>query len=119
MLTFAELEALTCTRLTGFLSLDLAGVAGEEAVRLENRAVSLCVHFAKSASYRKAECLCLTFDSAAIKIGLDVERSEGVGNIQGLTDDVAESVLFEILVHCAAVDGDVAFAGAYINASNC
>ena len=119
MLTFAELETSTCTRLTGFLSLDLARVAGQEAVRLENRAVSLCVHFAKSACYCKAECLCLSLDSAAIEVGLDVERSEGVGNIHRLTDDIAKSVLFEILVHCAAVDGDVTLTGAYINASNC
>jgi len=118
MLTFAELETSTCTRLTGFLSLDLAGIAGEEAVRLQNRTVCFGVHFAKRAGDCKAESLCLTFDSAAIKIGLDVERSEGVGNIQGLTDDVAEGILFEIFVHSAAVDGDVAFTGAYINASN-
>ena len=119
MLTFAELETSTCTGLSGFLSLDLASVAGEEAVRLQNRAVSLSVHFAKSACYCKAESLCLTFDSAAVKIGLDVERSQGIGNIQGLTDDEAEGILFEVLVHSAAVDGDVAFTGAYINASNC
>jgi len=119
MLTFAELEASACTRLAGFLSLDLAGIAGEEAVRLQNRTVSLSVHFAKSAGYCKAESLGLTFDSAAIEVGLDVEGSEGVGNIQGLTDDIAEGILFEILVHSAAVDGDVAFTGAYVNASNC
>ena len=119
MLTFAELETSTCTGLSGFLSLDLASVAGEEAVRLQNRAVSLSVHFAKSAGYCKAESFCLTFDSAAIEVGLDVERSEGIGNIQGLTDDEAEGILFEVLVHSAAVDGDVAFTGAYINASNC
>ena len=119
MLTFAELETSTCTGLSGFLSLDLASVAGEEAVRLQNRAVSLSVHFAKSACYCKAESLCLTFDSTAIEVGLDVEGSEGIGNLHGLTDDIAESVLFEVLVHSAAVDGDVAFTGAYINASNC
>ena len=119
MLTFAELEALTCTRLTGFLSLDLASVAGEEAVRLQYRTVSLSVHFAKSAGYCKAESLCLTFDSTAVKVGLDVEGSEGIGNIQGLTDDVAEGSLLEIIFQVTAVDGDVAFTGAYINASNC
>lgn len=119
MLTFAELETSTCTRLAGFLSLDLAGVAGQEAVRLQNRAVSLSVHFAKSACYCKAESLSLTLYSTAIEVGLDVEGSEGVGNIQGLANDVAEGILFEILVHSAAVDGDVAFTGAYINASNC
>ena len=119
MLTFAELETFTCTRLSGFLSLDLAGIAGEEAVRLEYRTVSLCVHFAKSACYCKAESLCLTFDSAAVKVGLDVEGSEGIGNIQGLTDDVAEGSLLEVIFQVTAVDGDVAFTGAYINASNC
>ena len=118
MLTFAELETLTCTRTARFLSLDLASVAGEEAVGLQNGAIGLGVHFAKRAGYCKAESLCLTFDSAAIKVGLDVEGSEGIGNIQGLTHDVAESILFEVLFHSAAVDGDVAFTGAYINASN-
>ena len=119
MLTFAELEASACTGLTGFLSLDLASVSGKETVGLENRAVSLSIHFAKSAGYCKTESLCLTFDSAAIEVCLDVERSEGIGNIQGLANDVTEGVLFEILVHCTAVDGDVAFTGAYVNASNC
>ena len=118
MLTFAELETLTCTRTARFLSLDLARIAGQEAVRLQNRTIGLGVHFAKCACNCKAECLCLTFDSAAIKIDLDVERSEGIGNFQRLTNDIAESILFEILVHRAVVDGDVAFTGANINASN-
>ena len=118
MLTFAELETSTCTRLSRFLSLDLACIAGEETVGLEYRTVSLGVHFAKCACNCKAESLCLTFDSAAIKVSLDVERSESIGNLHRLTDDVTESILFEILVHRAVVDGDVAFTGAYINASN-
>jgi len=119
MLTFAELEASTCTRLSGFLSLDLACIAGEEAVRLENRTISLSVHFAKSASYCKAESLCLTFDSAAVKISLDVEGCESIGNIHRLANDITKSILFEIFFQRTIIDGDVAFTGAYINASNC
>ena len=73
MLTFAELEASACTGLTRFLSFNLAAVTGEEAVRFQNRTISLFVDLAKRAGDCKAESFGLTFDSTAVKGNLDVE----------------------------------------------
>ena len=64
-LTFTELEAFTCARLSRFLSLDLAGVAGEETFCLERRTVSLGVNLAKCAGNAKSHCFSLTFDTAS------------------------------------------------------
>ena len=74
--------------------------------------ISLCVNLVKGACDSEPESLCLTFDSAAVKVSLDVERCGGSGKLEGLLCDVAESILFEVLFEGAAVDGEIAFTSA-------
>jgi hypothetical protein len=53
-LTFAELEAFTCTGLSGFLAFHRACIAGEHPVRLENTTIGFGINFAQGAGNSQA-----------------------------------------------------------------
>ena len=117
-LTLAELEATTCARLTGFLTLDFAGVAGEEAGGLQRGAVSLFIHLAKSAGDSETNGLCLTFGTTTYEGNLDVKLTCSTGDLEGLIGDVPEGSLLEVLFHGAAIDHNAALTGCNINTSD-
>ena len=105
-------------RLTRFLALNFAGVAGEETGGLEGRAVSLFVHLAQSAGDTETNGLCLTFGTTTDEGNLDVKLTCCAGNLEGLVHDVLEGFLLEVLRHGAAIDDNVAAAGYNINTSD-
>ena len=117
-LTLAELEATACARLTGFLTLDFAGVAGEEAGGLEGRTISLCIYLAKSAGDSETKGLCLTFGTSTNEGNLYVKLTSCSGNLEGLVNDVLEGVFLEVLFHRAVVNDDLTSAGDNINTSD-
>ena len=117
-LTFTELEAAACARLTGLLPLDLAGVAGKETGGLKGGTVGLSVDLAKCAGDTKSEGLCLTFEATSVEIGLYVKLTCGTGNFERLVYDVKERILGEIVGEIPSVDRNVAFAGSHINTSH-
>ena len=117
-LTLAELEATTCARLTGFLTLDFAGVAGEETGGLEGGAVSLFVHLAQCAGDSETNGFGLTFGTTTNEGSLDVKLTCSTGDLEGLVGDVLEGSLLEVLFHGAVVDDELARTGYYINTSD-
>ena len=116
-LTLAELEAGTCARLTGLLPFDLAGIAGEETFGLESGTVSLSVEIAQGAGDSEPDSLCLSFGTTADDVDSHIELAFGLGDGEGLVDDVLKGTLLEIVFKGTVVDGDVSFAGCEIHAS--
>jgi len=117
-LTLTELEATTCARLTRFLTLNFAGVAGEETGGLEGRAVGLFIYLAKSAGDTETNGLCLTFGTTTYEGNLNVKLTCSAGDLEGLVGDVLEGSLLEVLFHGAVVDNELARARYYINTSD-
>ena len=117
-LTLAELEATTCTRLTGLLTLNFASVAGEESGGLQSSAISLFVYLAKCAGDSETNGLCLTFGTTTDEGYLNVKLTCCTGDLKGLVGDVLEGSLLEVLLHGAVVDDELARSGYYINTSD-
>ena len=112
-------EATTCARLTGLLTLDLTGIAGEETGGLQGSAVGFLVDLAEGAGDTQTDGLGLSFGTTAHERDLDVKLTRCAGDLERLVHDVQEGVLLEVLVHRATVDDDVASAGDNINTSDC
>ena len=119
VLTFAELEATTCARLTRLFALDFASVAGEETGGLEGGTIGLFVYLAKCAGDSETNGLCLTFGSTTDEGNLNVKLTCCTGNLERLVYDVLEGSLLEVLFHRAIVDDDCTAAGCNINTSDC
>ena len=117
-LTLAELEATTCARLTGFLTLNFASVAGEEAGGLKGGTISLCIYLAKCAGDSETKGLCLTFGTSTNEGNLYVKLTCGAGDLERLVHDVLEGSLLEVLFHGAIVHNDLACTGSDINTSD-
>ena len=116
-LTFAELEAFASLGLTGFLALDHTGVAHEETFFLQSGAV-FDVVLAKGTGCGHGRGLGLAGDSATVEIGLDVPFAFGIGNLQGLVDDVLQRASGEIFLIVSLVYNNIAGAGGHIDAGN-
>ena len=117
-LTLAELEAATCTRLTGLLTLNFTSVAGEESGGLQSCTIGLFVNLAKCAGDSKPYGLCLTFGTTSHEGYLDVKLTCCTGYLKCLVGDVLEGSLLEVLFHGAVVDNELAGAGYNINTSD-
>ena len=116
-LTLAELEAPACTGLTRLLPLNLTGVAGQETFGLEGGAVGLAVKIAQGAGDTEPDSLCLSFGTTADDVDSHIELAFGLGDGEGLVDDVLKGTLLEIVFKGTVVDGDVSFAGCELHAS--
>lgn len=116
-LTLAELELTTCSGLTGFLTLNFAGIARQESVLLQNR-TELGIDLAQCACDTQTSGLGLSLDPAAIEVDDDVVVFDGVGGQQGLLhlklQDIEREVCFERLT----VDCNLTFARLYENAGD-
>lgn len=110
-LTFAELEAATCTGLARLLALNLASIAGEESCCLECGTICLLVNLAEGAGDSETDGLSLTFDTAAVDGNLDVKLAKGSGNIHRLVYDITQRLEGEIHLERTVIDRNVAFAG--------
>ena len=118
ILTLAELEATTCARLTGLLTLNFASVTGEESGGLQSSAISLFVYLAKCAGDSETNGLCLTFGASTDDGDLDVKLTCSTCYLESLIGDVLEGSLLEVLLHGALVDDELARSGYYINTSD-
>ena len=82
-LTLAELELTTCSGLTGFLTLNFAGIARQESVLLQNR-TELGIDLAQCACDTQTSRLSLPLDTATVQIDGDIVVLCGVGSQQRL-----------------------------------
>ena len=112
--TFAELEALACLGLAGFLALHYASVAGHKAFGAESRLYFRIVLY-KCAGYGKTKSFGLAFVAAAVKIHFDVEATLGVKCLQRLFYYILKNGRREINIKRAFVDGDVARSFSEVN----
>jgi len=117
-LTLAELEAGTCTRLTGLLPFDLAGIAGEETFGLESGTVSLSVEIAQGAGYSEPDSLGLAFGTTTDDIHLHVKLTFSLCDGERLVHDVLERAALEVVFEGAVIDRDVASTGRKVNTSD-
>ena len=106
-LALAELEALAGAGATGLFALLHAGVTSEETLLAEGGA-ELFIEHDKGASDGKAHGTGLTVDTTTLGDDANIVLLHGVGGIEGLQNDVLESVCGEVLLKAAAVDGDLA-----------
>jgi len=113
-LTFAELELLTGTRLTGFLTFDHTRVAAHETFGLQGGAI-LGVDFAQGAADGETQGLGLAVDAATVKVDLQVILAEGFGQHEGLFNHIVEDARREILLVVALVHRNLATAGLHVD----
>ena len=117
VLTLAELELTTCTGLTGLLTLNLAGIAGEETGLFQSRA-HLGVDFAQSACDTQTSGLGLTLDATAIEVDGDVLVLGSIGSQQRLLHLILENFEGEIGGEFLAIDGNLTLARLHEYASH-
>ena len=103
VLTLAELELATCSGLTGLLTLNLAGIAGQEAV-LFQYGTQLGIDLAQCACDTHASGLGLTLDAAAVEIDGNVIALQSLGNQQRLLYLVLKNIQGEIDFQLLVVD---------------
>ena len=116
-LTFAELELLTGTGLTGFLTLDHTRVATHQTFGLQGRTI-LGVDFAEGAANGETQGLGLAVDATTVEVHLDVELAEVVGKHQRLLNHIVEDARREVLLVVALVHRNVTTAGLHIDTGN-
>ncbi len=116
-LTFAELELLTGTGLTGFLTLDHTRVAAHQTFSLQGRTI-LWVDFAQSTADGEAQGLRLAVDAATVEVDLDVVLAEGLGQHHRLFNHVMEDARREVLLVVALVHRNVTTAGLHVDTGN-
>ena len=107
ILALAELRRSARGLQAVLLALLHAGIAGQEPGLLQQGAV-LGVHQQQSAADAVAQGAGLAGHAAALDGGNDVHLAQGIGGVQGLTDDHLQGLQAEVLVDIAAVDGDAA-----------
>ena len=100
-----ELRCATSCFETVLLALLHTRIAGQEAGLLQDGAV-LGVHQQQGTADAVAQGAGLAGHAAALDGGNDVHLAQGIGGVQGLTDDHLQSLQTEVLVDAAAVDGD-------------
>src|SRR5262249_14168656 len=113
-LPLAELEALTCSLLSILLTLFSASIAGEEAFHLQLFA-QFDVELKQRAGNAHLERACLTVDSTAGNVGVDVKCRGGFAGDQRLLHLNALRFGQKILVQIAAVHLELAAAGTQEN----
>ena len=108
-LTLGELEALACFGTARLLTFNNARVAGHEAFGAESLLV-VGVNLDKGAGDSQTQSFGLTFVTATVEVGFDVEVAFDAESFQRLEHDVLQNRRGEILVESAVVDGDFAVA---------
>ena len=88
-------------------------------IALQCRAIRFPVQLTEGAGDTEADGFGLAFDSAAVHVDLQVEGTGGVGENEGLVDDVPQGIFLEILVERLVVDDDGTGSGVHVDASNC
>ncbi len=106
-LTLGELEALAGLGLTGFLTLDRAGVASHEAFGAESGFV-FGVNLNQSAGDSETQSFGLTFVAAAVEVYVDVVLFSAVKCKQRLLYDVLKNFRREVCFEGAMIDSDSA-----------
>ena len=89
-LTFAELESAACFGTSGFLTLNFARIAGDEAFGTQYGFV-LSIDFNQSAGYGQAQCLRLAGEAATAEVYFDVIFFGHTQLVQRLFDDVLQN----------------------------
>lgn len=107
-LTLAELELTTCSGLTGFLTLNFAGIARQESVLLQNR-TELGIDLAQCACDTQTSRLSLPLDTATVQIDGDIVVLCGVGSQQRLLHLELKDVERKIDFQRFAVDRNLPF----------
>ena len=113
-LTFAELELLTGTGLSGFLALDHTRVAAHQALGLQGGTI-LGVDLAQGAADGETQGLGLAVDAATVEVDLDVVLAEGLGQHERLFNHIVEDARREVLLVVALVHRNVATAGLHVD----
>ena len=114
-LTLGELEAATCTGLTGLLTLNFAGIAGEQAFFFEDGAGSR-VNFKKGAGDSVTGSAGLAGGAAAAYVHEDIVFAGVVRENQGLFYKQTARRTGEVLFHRLTIYGDYAGAFAQVSA---
>jgi len=109
-LTFAELEAFARTRLAVLLAFAGAGIAGQQALRLQRRTEG-GIKLNEGAGQAVADGIRLTIGSPAGHVDADIKFFHGTRNGQGHGGDGALGFQREVIFKRAAVDGDFAVTG--------
>lgn len=107
ILTLAELEALTSTWTTRFLSLDNSCITLEEAFLLEGNTV-LRVDLNKSSCNTESYSLCLTLKATATNVGLNIVVGLSTELLKCLNNYLLELRNSKILLVVLTVDLDIA-----------
>ncbi len=105
LLSLRELEALASALLTVFLAFLGARISADETGFLEF-AAQIAVKLYKSTSNAVTYCSCLTGNSAASHVDVDVELTQSISELQGLANDHALSFAAEIVFGRSLVDRD-------------
>lgn len=113
-LTLAELELTTCSGLTGFLTLNFAGIARQESVLLQNR-TELGIDLAQCACDTQTSRLSLPLDTATVQIDGDIVVLCGVGSQQRLLHLELKDVERKIDFQRFAVDRNLPFTRLFTN----
>ena len=116
-LTFAELELLTGTGLTGFLTLDHTRVAAHQTFSLQGGTI-LGVDLAEGAADGETQSLGLAVDATTVEVDLDVVLAEGLGQHHRLFNHIVEDARREVLLVVALVHRNVTTAGLHIDTGN-
>ena len=116
-LTFAELELLTGTWLTGFLTLDHTRVAAHQTFGFQGRTI-LGIDLAERAADGEAEGLGLAVDATTVEVDLDVELTKIVGKHQRLLNHIVEDARREVLLVVALVHRNFTVTDLHIDAGN-
>lgn len=109
-LTLAELELTTCSGLTGFLTLNFAGIARQESVLLQNR-TELGIDLAQCACDTQTSRLSLPLDTATVQIDGDIVVLCGVGSQRRLLHLELKDVERKIDFQRFAVDRNLPLPG--------
>ena len=117
VLTLAELELATCSGLTGLLTLNLAGIAGQESGLLQHR-THLGVNLAQCASDTQTSGFGLSLDATAIEVDSDVVALDSVGSQQRLLYLELENLEREIGGKLLVVDCNLTLARLHEYASH-
>ena len=109
-LSLGELGSATGCFETVFLPLLHPGVTGQEACLLEDRTI-IGIDIEKSTGDTVTDSTGLTGIAAAVNINEDVKLAEGVGELEGSTNDHLEGFISKVIVEISLVDDDFAGAG--------
>lgn len=116
-LSFRELEALSSTRETWFLTLTRARITLHVTVLLERHA-EICVELFKCTGDAEANCACLTVETSTLCFDCDVDLVSHLHGLQRRERCVSKFIGFEVGARLRAVDDYFSSATFESDASN-